>query len=44
MKHNVCATLGINAGTDTEDFPKVLSQLKLLGYLTHNFNKADGQS
>lgn len=42
MKHNVYPTLDINAGTDTEDFQKGIESVETsLGYLTHNFNKAD---
>ena len=42
MKHNVYPNLDINAGTDTEDFQKGIESVETsLGYLTHNFNKAD---
>ena len=42
MKHNVYPTLDINAGTDTEEFQKGIESVETsLGFLTHNFNKAD---
>ena len=42
MKHNVYPVLDINAGTDTEDFKKGIESVETsLGYLTHNYNRAD---
>ena len=42
MKHNVYPNLDINAGTDTEDFQKGIESVETsLGYLTHNYNRAD---